>query len=60
MGHGQIRVWYEPNLEELYEVTPARKADLEELEAISGTFASRERHGACRGGHNRPRKPLYA
>jgi DNA helicase-2/ATP-dependent DNA helicase PcrA len=40
---GQIRLWYEPYLEELYEMTPARKADLEELEAISGTFESRER-----------------
>ena len=40
---GQIRLWYEPYLEELYEVTAARKADLEELEAISGTFESRER-----------------
>ncbi len=40
---GQIRLWYEPYLEELYDATFARKADLEELEAIAGTFESRER-----------------
>ncbi len=39
---GQIRLWYEPYLEELYEAAPARKGDLEELEAIAGTFESRE------------------
>ena len=39
---GQIRLWYEPYLEELYEVTPARKADLEELEAIAAQFPAIE------------------
>ncbi len=40
---GRVREWYEPYLADLYEATPARRTDLDQLEAIAGTYETRER-----------------
>ena len=40
---GRVREWYEPYLADLYEATPARRTDLEQLETIAGTYQTRER-----------------
>lgn len=43
--HGQVaavRQWYAPLMENRYESIPARIGDLDQLDAISGRFASRE------------------
>jgi len=37
------RTWYQPRLADLYEPSPARSADLEQLGAIAATFESRGR-----------------
>lgn len=37
-----VRAWYAPHLERRYDSVPARLGDLDQLEAISGRFASRE------------------
>ncbi len=39
----QVRAWYQPVLERLYESADVREADLEMLEQLSGQFVSRER-----------------
>ncbi|MFN2646070.1 MAG: ATP-dependent helicase [Burkholderiales bacterium] len=39
----RVREWYEPHLERIYEQAPVRAADLEQLERIAGSFATRER-----------------
>ena len=39
----RVRAWYEPELERLYENAAIRAADLDQLEAISKSFESRER-----------------
>jgi DNA helicase II / ATP-dependent DNA helicase PcrA len=38
----QVRDWYQPQLERLYEEWPVRLGDLDALEQIAGKFASRE------------------
>lgn len=38
-----VRRWYQPHLERLYDGFETRTADLEQLEQISGAYASRER-----------------
>ena len=38
----QLRTWYEPQLERLYEQSAPRRADLEQLERIAGQYTSRE------------------
>ena len=38
----RVRRWYEPQLERLYEAPQVRKADLEQLERLSGQYATRE------------------
>ena len=40
---GQVRRWYQPHLERLYDGLDTREADLEQLEQISGRYATRER-----------------
>lgn len=40
---GQARRWYQPYLERLYDSLETRQADLEQLEQISGRYATRER-----------------
>jgi DNA helicase-2/ATP-dependent DNA helicase PcrA len=40
---GDIRHWYQPNLERLYEDAPVRAADLVQLEQIAAAYPSRER-----------------
>jgi len=39
----QVRRWYQPYLEHLYDGLDTRAADLEQLEQISGRYATRER-----------------
>ncbi|MEJ2127391.1 MAG: ATP-dependent helicase [Woeseiaceae bacterium] len=39
----QSRRWYQPHLERLYDGLDTREADLEQLEQISGRYATRER-----------------
>ncbi len=39
----QVRRWYQPQLERLYDSIDTREADLEQLEQISGRYATRER-----------------
>lgn len=38
-----VRRWYQPHLERLYDGLETREADLEQLEQISGRYATRER-----------------
>ena len=38
----QVRAWYEPQLERLYEQSAVRRADLEQLERIAAQYATRE------------------
>ena len=38
-----VRHWYQPHLERLYDGLDTREADLEQLEQISGRYATRER-----------------
>ena len=38
-----VRKWYQPQLERLYDNIDTREADLEQLEQISGRYATRER-----------------
>jgi DNA helicase-2/ATP-dependent DNA helicase PcrA len=38
-----VRKWYQPHLERLYDGLETREADLEQLEQISGRYATRER-----------------
>ena len=40
---GEVRRWYQPHLERLYEGLETREADLEQLEQISGRYPTRER-----------------
>ncbi|MDH4047462.1 MAG: ATP-dependent helicase [Gammaproteobacteria bacterium] len=40
---GAARKWYQPQLERLYDGLETREADLEQLEQISGRYATRER-----------------
>lgn len=39
----QVRRWYQPHLERLYDGVDTREADLEQLEQVSGRYATRER-----------------
>ena len=39
----QLRRWYQPHLERLYDSIETREADLEQLEQISGRYPTRER-----------------
>ena len=39
----QLRHWYQPHLERLYDSIETRQADLEQLEQISGRYPTRER-----------------
>jgi DNA helicase-2/ATP-dependent DNA helicase PcrA len=39
----QLRHWYQPHLERLYDSIETREADLEQLEQISGRYPTRER-----------------
>ena len=39
----QLRRWYQPHLERLYDGLDTREADLEQLEQISGRYPTRER-----------------
>jgi len=39
----QVRRWYQPQLERLYDGLDTREADLEQLEQISGAYPTRER-----------------
>jgi DNA helicase-2/ATP-dependent DNA helicase PcrA len=40
---GAVREWYKPQLERIYDAAFSRGGDLEQLEALSGQHASRER-----------------
>ncbi|NIV17571.1 MAG: UvrD-helicase domain-containing protein [Woeseiaceae bacterium] len=40
---GEVRHWYQPHLERLYDGLDTREADLEQLEQISGRYPTRER-----------------
>jgi DNA helicase-2/ATP-dependent DNA helicase PcrA len=40
---GMVRTWYQPHLERLYDAAHVRLGDLEQLEEIAATYASRER-----------------
>ncbi|MDA1064349.1 MAG: ATP-dependent helicase [Proteobacteria bacterium] len=40
---GQVRRWYQPHLERIYDGLETREADLEQLEQISGRYPTRER-----------------
>ncbi len=40
---GQVRRWYQPHLERIYDGIETRQADLEQLEQISGRYPTRER-----------------
>ena len=40
---GEVRRWYQPHLERLYDGLETREADLEQLEQISGRYPTRER-----------------
>ena len=39
----QVRRWYQPHLERLYDGLDTREADLEQLEQVSGSYPTRER-----------------
>ena len=39
----QVRLWYRPHLERLYDGLDTREADIEQLEQISGRYPTRER-----------------
>jgi len=39
----QVRHWYQPHLERLYDGVDTREADLEQLEQVSGGYPTRER-----------------
>ena len=39
----QVRHWYQPQLERIYDALDTREADLEQLEQISGRYPTRER-----------------
>ncbi len=39
----QVRCWYQPQLERIYDGLETREADLEQLEQISGRYPTRER-----------------
>ena len=39
----QVRRWYQPHLERIYDGLDTREADLEQLEQIAGRYATRER-----------------
>lgn len=39
----QVRRWYQPHLERIYDGSDTREADLEQLEQISGRYPTRER-----------------
>jgi DNA helicase-2/ATP-dependent DNA helicase PcrA len=39
----QVRRWYQPHLERIYDALDTREADLEQLEQISGRYPTRER-----------------
>jgi len=39
----QVRKWYQPHLERIYDGLDTREADLEQLEQISGRYPTRER-----------------
>jgi DNA helicase-2/ATP-dependent DNA helicase PcrA len=39
----QVRLWYQPHLERLYDGLDTREADLEQLQQISGRYPTRER-----------------
>ena len=44
--HGQlgaVRRWYKPQLERIYDGVETREADIEQLEQVSGRYATRER-----------------
>jgi DNA helicase-2/ATP-dependent DNA helicase PcrA len=40
---GMVRGWYAPHLERLYDAARARTADLEQLEQLAASYATRER-----------------
>ena len=40
---GEVRRWYQPHLERIYDALDTREADLEQLEQISGRYPTRER-----------------
>jgi DNA helicase-2/ATP-dependent DNA helicase PcrA len=40
---GEVRRWYQPHLERLYDGLETREADLEQLEQVSGRYPTRER-----------------
>lgn len=40
---GEVRRWYQPHLERLYDSIETREADLEQLEQVSGRYPTRER-----------------
>jgi DNA helicase-2/ATP-dependent DNA helicase PcrA len=40
---GQARRWYQPHLERIHDNLETREADLEQLEQVSGRYATRER-----------------
>lgn len=40
---GQVRHWYQPHLERIYDGLDTREADLEQLEQIASRYATRER-----------------
>lgn len=39
---GRLRTWYEPQLERIYDAARVRMGDIEQLERLSGQYASRE------------------
>jgi DNA helicase-2/ATP-dependent DNA helicase PcrA len=39
----QVRRWYQPHLERIYDALDTREADLEQLEQVSGRYPTRER-----------------
>ena len=39
---GRLRKWYEPQLERIYDAAKVRAGDIEQLERLSGQFATRE------------------
>ncbi len=43
VGLTRTRRWYQPHLERIYDGVETREADLEQLEQISGKYATRER-----------------
>jgi DNA helicase-2/ATP-dependent DNA helicase PcrA len=39
---GRLRKWYEPQLERIYDAAKVRSGDIEQLERLSGQYATRE------------------